>query len=78
MNWEVPWARPGSQQGVVHSAPGSSLLSELRFGLVNGLGIRDGFAYLHQLPETEMMAVTQSTREKRREGKMAQPGVGLW
>lgn len=42
---------------------GSSLLSELCFELVDGLEIKDGFAYPHRLPETEMAAVTQSTEQ---------------
>ena len=60
------WAQSGSQGGTAHTAPGSSLLSELCFDVANGLGIKDGFAYHHQLPEAEMVAGTQATGEKKR------------
>ena len=56
----------GSQGGIAHTAPGSFLLSELCFDVANGFVMKDGFVY-HQLPESEMVAATQSTREKKRE-----------
>lgn len=41
-----------------------SSLSELCYDAANGFVMKDGFVY-HQLPESEMVAVTQSTREER-------------
>lgn len=58
------WAQSGSQGGTAHIAPGSFLLSELC--VANGFVMKDGFVY-HQLPESEKVALIQSTREKKRE-----------
>lgn len=60
------YAQSGSQGGIAHAAPRSFLLSELCYDAANGFVMKDGFVY-HQLPESEMVAITQSTREKKRE-----------
>lgn len=62
-----------SQGGFPYTTPGAFLLSELWFGLVLSSGIEDGFAYRHQLLETEMVAVPQPTSEKKRKGKTYTP-----